>query len=86
MAPRIETSITGSGPSYQLTLRSPELARNVYISFADLDVRSSDNYFDLLPGEPVTITIKSASTQDQLQRAMKVTSLAEAFAGPRTTP
>ncbi|HLJ27958.1 MAG TPA: glycoside hydrolase family 2 protein [Candidatus Angelobacter sp.] len=86
VAPRIETTITGSGPTYQVTLRSSELARNVYLSLGDLDARLSDNYFDLLPGEPQTITIKSASTQDQLKRAMKITSLMEAFARPATTP
>ncbi len=85
VAPRIEATITGSGPSYQLTVRSSQLARNVYVSFADLDARFSDNYFDLLPGEPVTITLKNAATADQIKRAMKITSLTEAFVHPGTS-
>jgi beta-mannosidase len=79
IAPKIETSVTGSGQSYQVTVRSKELARNVYVSLGDLDAKFSDNYFDLLPGEPVTITIKSAATPDQIKQALKVTSLTEAF-------
>lgn len=79
VAPKIETTISGSGQSYQVTLRSSALARNVYISLGDLDVRFSDNYFDLLPGEPVTITLKTPATLDQVKQAMKVTSLTEAF-------
>ena len=85
VAPKIETSVSGSEKSYQLTLRSSELARNIYISLGDLDARFSDNYFDLLPGEPVTITIKSASTLDQIKQALKVTSLMDAFAKPGST-
>ena len=38
-----------------------------------------NNYFDLLPGEPVTITLKSPATLDQLRSAVKITSLTEAF-------
>jgi beta-mannosidase len=51
----------------------------VYLSFGDLDVQSSDNYLDLLPGEQVTIRLKSAAEQEQLRAALKVTSLTEAF-------
>lgn len=85
-APKIETSVTASGQSYQVTLRSTELARNVYVSVGGLDARFSDNYFDLLPGEPVTITIKSAGTLDQIKQALKITSLAAAFVKPEPAP
>jgi len=64
------------------------LARNVYLSLGDLDVQVSDNYFDLFPGEPVTITLKTSNTLDQLQSALKTISLTEAFQPPqpRTAP
>src|SRR6266853_95154 len=88
VAPRIETSLTKVDRGYSLTLRTAALARSVYISLGDMDVQSSDNYFDLLPGEPVTITLKTSNTLDQLQRALKITSLTEAFqpAEPKTLP
>jgi len=60
-------------------LQSEKLARNVAISFGDLDVQLSDNYFDLLPGEPVTIELKSSASLDQLRSALKLMSLTEAF-------
>ena len=82
IAPKIETNITSSDGGYSVTLRSQALARNVYISFGDLDVQPSDNYFDLLPGEPVTITVKTATAVDQLKNALKITSLTEAFQPP----
>jgi beta-mannosidase len=79
VAPRIENSVSKVDGGYSLTLRTPALARNVYVSFGDLDVLTSDNYFDLLPGEERTITLKTSSTLDQVKGALKITSLTEAF-------
>ncbi|MFZ0817918.1 MAG: glycoside hydrolase family 2 protein [Candidatus Sulfotelmatobacter sp.] len=79
VAPKIETRLTKTGDDYTVTLQSSKLARNVYISFGDLDVQTSDNYFDLLPGEQATIHLKSSAGQEQLRAALKVMSLTEAF-------
>jgi len=78
--PKIEASLSKTGGDYTITLQSSQLARGVYVSFADLDVESSDNYFDLLPGESATVTLKSAATFDQLKSALKIMSLTEAYA------
>ena len=57
------------------------LARSVYLSFGDLDVKVSDNYFDLLPGETVEVTLTSAVSLEALRAQMKVISLTDAFGG-----
>jgi beta-mannosidase len=75
-APKIEATLNADST---LTLKSSTLARSVYVSFGDLDVQASDNYFDLLPGEMVTVHLKSAASGDQLRGAMKVISLTDAF-------
>ncbi|MGA7839604.1 MAG: glycoside hydrolase family 2 protein, partial [Candidatus Acidiferrales bacterium] len=77
----IEKSLETSNGTYALTLRSPVLARSVYISFGDLDVQTADNYFDLLPGEPVTVKLKTPASVslDQLTSSMQVISLVDAF-------
>ena len=80
VAPKIEATLNKTGGNYSLNVQSPQLARGVYVSFGNLDVESSDNYFDLLPGESATITLKSSATLDQLKGAMKVMSLTEAYA------
>jgi beta-mannosidase len=80
VAPKIEATLNPAAGNYTIRLQSPQLARNVYISFGDLDVESSDNYFDLLPGEPATVTLKSTATIDQLRSALKIISLTDAFA------
>jgi beta-mannosidase len=79
VAPKIETTLNKTGADYAVTLQSSKLARSVYLSFGDLDVQSSDNYFDLLPGETVTLHLKSSATLDQIKGAMKTISLTEAF-------
>jgi beta-mannosidase len=77
----IDTSLEDLNGVYTVTLRSPVLARSVYLSFGDLDVQTLDNYFDLLPGEPVTVKLKTSSSVslDQLKSSMQVISLTDAF-------
>jgi beta-mannosidase len=79
VTPRIESVISKTDGGYNINLQAPVLARNVSVSFDDVDVQLSDNYFDLLPGEAVTITVKTSSTQDQLKSALKIMSLMDAF-------
>ncbi len=78
--PKIETTLRKTGEDYEVILLSPQLARNVYLSFGDVNVQLSDNYFDLLPGEPATIPMKSSASLEQLKAALTVTSLMDAFA------
>jgi len=77
----VDASVENSGGGYSVTLRSPALARSVYLSFGDLDVGTADNYFDLLPGEAVTVKLKApaAVSPDKLKSAMQVVSLTDAF-------
>jgi beta-mannosidase len=56
------------------------LARSVYLSFGDLDTEISDNYFDVLPGETVEVSVRSAASLDALKAQLKVISLTDAFA------
>ena len=79
VAPKIESSLNKVDGGYSITLHTAALARNVYVSFGDLDVQTSDNYFDLLPGEPITVTLKTSNSLDQVRSALKITSLTEAF-------
>ena len=74
---KVET--TGANGSYKIRVMSPVLARSVYLSFGDLDLKLSDNYFDLLPGETVEIGATSAATLDALKAQIKVVSLRDAF-------
>ena len=73
-----------SADGYTLTLQSAALARDLNVSFGDLDVQVSDNYFDLLPKDAVKLTVKTSASLDRLGEAMKLTSLTDAFASQGT--
>jgi beta-mannosidase len=77
----VDASLESSNGAYAVTLRAPVLARSVYLSFGDLDAQPSDNYFDLLPGEPLKVTLKASAqlSSEQLRSAMQVVSLTDAF-------
>jgi beta-mannosidase len=78
--PQIATELAADGTSYRLRLTSKALARSVYLSFGNTETELSDNYFDLIPGQSVDITIYSKLSADQLKQSLKVTSLVDAFA------
>ncbi len=77
---KIDAVLTESGSTFNLKLSSNVLARDVYITFGDLDVQPTDNFIDLIPGEPVNIVVKSGASLDELRKNIDVMSLADAFA------
>ena len=76
----LKTDVQQRSGKYAIRVTSPVLARSVYLSFGNLEVRVSDNYFDILPGESVEITADTKTTLDELKSQLKVISLTDAFA------
>jgi beta-mannosidase len=75
----IQAEVTGSNGNYSLRLQSAVLAKHVYVSFGDNEVEVADNYFDLLPSEPVTLQLKSKAELDPLRKSLKVRNITDAF-------
>jgi beta-mannosidase len=75
----LHADLTGSDGNYTLRLRSASLARDVYAAFGDIDVEISDNYFDLLPTESITLQLKSKASLDEMKRAIKIRNISDAF-------
>ena len=80
----IHATLAPALDGYQLTLTAGSLARDVWVSFGDLDAELSDNAFNLLPGETVTLTVQSKASLDALQHALSVTSLGDVMAAGAT--
>jgi beta-mannosidase len=78
-SPSIKSELTGGNGNYVLTLQSPILARHVYVSFGDNAVEVADNYFDLLPNEPVSLQIKSKADLNEIRQSLKVRNITDAF-------
>jgi beta-mannosidase len=83
---KLSVQTIGADGQYRIRITSPVLARDVYLSFGKLDVKVSDNYFDLLPGESADITANSASSLDDVKSQLHVISLTDAFAVNPQTP
>jgi beta-mannosidase len=64
-----------------IKVTSPVLAKDVYLTFGNLDVDLSDNYFDVLPGETVEVKVWSNVPVETLKAQMKAISLVDAFNG-----
>ncbi|HEX8350453.1 MAG TPA: glycoside hydrolase family 2 protein, partial [Hymenobacter sp.] len=78
----ITTNWTRTNDStYQVTLKSKALAREVYLSLSQGDGFFGDNYFDLLPGDTKVLTFKSEgnTSLDELRRRLVVRTLTDAF-------
>jgi len=67
--------------TYQVMLRSPTLARQVYLTLSTEDGFFADNYFDLLPNEAKVISFRSKGTTspERLRRELVVRTLPDAF-------
>ncbi|GLQ48452.1 beta-mannosidase [Dyella lipolytica] len=80
LSPQIQTKFESRSDGYLLTLTTDKLARNVWVSFGDLDADVSDNAFDMLPGQSVTLTVHSKLPLDTLKQALQVQNLADVMA------
>ncbi len=78
--PEIHTTLEAGSDGYTLTLTADKLARDVWVSFGDIDAKVSDNAFDLLPGQSVTLTVHSRRSIDTLKHALQVQDLADVMA------
>lgn len=67
------------GDRYRLDLSSRKFARAVWIDFGDLDGTLQDNALTLVPGETVSLRVDSPASLDDLRKALRLRSLADAL-------
>ena len=64
---------------FDISLKSDKLAKNLFMTIGDEEGFFSDNYFDLLPREEVTVHLKTTISADKLAEVLKIQTLDEAF-------
>ena len=64
---------------FDVTVESNVFARGVFLSIDGIDNFFSDNYFDLLPGEPVTIHVKSSLNKENFDKQLHIISIRDAY-------
>ena len=74
---RIDAELRADGDGYVLTLRSSTLVRALWVAFDGVDATLDDNALDLVPGETVSIRLRSGADLDTLRDALRFTSLAD---------
>jgi len=80
--PEIKLAVApGANGTLAVTVAAKQLARNVFLSRGAVDGFFDDNYFDLLPGETVTVTFRprAPTTPAALQAALTATSIADTY-------
>lgn len=75
----IQTVSVATGDGFDVTVESNVLARGVFLSIEGIDNFFSDNYFDLLPGEPATIHVTTSLDKASFDRQLKTESIADAY-------
>jgi beta-mannosidase len=76
--PVITKLVTVTELGYSITISSDKLARDLYLD-TDEKGRFSDNYFDLLPGEKVTVNFKTKEKIENFGDKLKLFSLTDSF-------
>ena len=77
--PEVTYEIAKAEQGFDITLKTDKLAKNVYLQIADEEGLFSDNYFDLLPGETVTINLKTTISEVKLKEVLTLRTLDGAF-------
>jgi len=81
--PHLTAEIAVDRTGYEVRVSSDTLARDVAVSFENLDAEPSDDYFDLLPGETGDLHVFSKANFAALKAAINVVSLADAVTPAR---
>ena len=68
-----------AGDGFDLRVESDVFARGVFLSIDGIDNFFSDNYFDLLPGEPVTVHVTTSLDKVEFDRQVQSISICEAY-------
>lgn len=77
--PTVEHSIQTTDSGFNITLKTDKLAKNIYLQIADEKGFFSDNYFDIIPGEEITIHLKTKISETKLNELLTIRTLNDAF-------
>ncbi|MCV5132638.1 hypothetical protein OFL98_28545, partial [Escherichia coli] len=79
--PNISVDLQPVPGGYKLALATDRLARAVCLSLDGMNASFSDNYFDLVPGQPVEVLVRPQPLLDigEVRRRLRVRSLVDAF-------
>ena len=78
LKPEITRVIKETGDGYSITFTTDKLVKDLYLD-TDLKGWFSDNCFDLIPGEKVTVSFKTNEKTDNFGEKLKLVSLTDSY-------
>jgi beta-mannosidase len=71
----------GANGALAVSVGAKQLARNVFLASGNIDGFFDDNYFDVLPGETVTVSFRprTPTTPEALKAALTATTIADTY-------
>jgi beta-mannosidase len=64
---------------YSIGLTAERLAKNVFLSLGDAEGSFSDNYFDLLPGEKILVSLETEERLTDMRSRIRIMSLVDTY-------
>lgn len=79
--PGIEWELSETDGALKLNIRTDQLAKNVYLSVPGKDVFFGDNYFDLLPGKEIVVSLRPGDGMgvEDVRANLEVISLVDSY-------
>jgi beta-mannosidase len=75
----VATLSPGKDGTYQILLTTDHLAKNVFLSGPQGQGVFSDNFFDLLPGQPLSLTYRGTLDRERPQSSIGILSLVDTY-------
>jgi len=73
--PELRYEITDKGDTFEVRLETTRLAKNIFLTAGEVAGQFSDNFFDIIPGEIVSVNFPKTTTIDEFERSLNITHL-----------
>ena len=75
----VQTQIRKIQDGYSIKLKADVLVKNIYLTVGGSSGRFSDNYFDLLPNEPVIVIFQTNRAGENFEQKFRFSSLVDSY-------
>jgi beta-mannosidase len=72
--PRLVLKTAATADGYDITITARAAARGVWLDVGTLDARASDNAFDMIGGDSVTVHLTTTASPAELRKILRVRS------------
>jgi beta-mannosidase len=73
--PQLKTEIKEKGDLLEVSVSAHHLAKNIFLYTDNLGDNFSDNFFDVLPGETIVVTVPKSESNSFALKSLKILNL-----------